>query len=63
MADKMATAQHYNWLYLCILHFADWQPLRWPFLFYNLSFRKHTKASEFNIFSTFEIENVGQGYG
>ena len=33
MADKMATVQHYNWLYLSILHFAVWQHLRWPFLY------------------------------
>ena len=32
MADKMATVQHYNWLYLRKLHFAVWQLLRWPFL-------------------------------
>ena len=31
----------------------------WIF-FHNFSFRKHTKTNEFHIFSTFEIENVGQ---
>ena len=32
MANKMATAQHYNWMYLSISHFTVWQLLAYAFL-------------------------------